>query len=143
MNQPIRHNHPSIETVDGTVERHGSSNRRRIRLPEEISVEESTVVRLILDGSEYHSQLQAVGGPGLAVVHVAETPRLARNPPTARNHLPGWIRERDLDVGRTVHVDIVDPGRLYGLRSPGEDGTYPSETHDGKLADIARNLDES
>lgn len=142
MPDRVPHDHPTVETIDGTLGRYGGTRRPEIRLPETDEIPTGEVVRLVLDGTEYRTKVerQTDGSPVLRGAY--ETPRLARNPGSATDALQPWVDERDLDFGRTVHLDVVDSGYKYGLRAPGESATYATtETPDDSLASIARDLD--
>ncbi|MFW5938198.1 MAG: DUF7112 family protein [Halanaeroarchaeum sp.] len=144
MPDRVPHDHPTVETIDGTLGRYGGTRRPEIRLPETDDIPTGDVVRLVLDGTEYRTKIerQTDGSPVLRGAY--ETPRLARNPGSATDALQPWVDERELDFGRTVHLDVVDSGYRYGLRAPGESATYATtETPDDSLASIARDLDGS
>ena len=137
--------HESVPTTDGTLARHGGTRRPEIRLSETSDADqfpESAVVRLVLDGSEYRTRL-ARSTDGAPVIRGAyETNELARNPGDGENGLPAWVDANELDVGRTVHVDVVEPEFKYGVRAPGETATYEAtEPPKSSLADIAESLD--
>ncbi|MFB6197751.1 MAG: hypothetical protein ABEI52_05700 [Halobacteriaceae archaeon] len=72
---------------------------------------------------------------------IRKTPELVRSA-DGTNLLHQWIDERDLGVGRTVHLDVIEPEFKYGLRAPGERATYEIGRPDQSLASIARELDE-
>lgn len=141
MTDRVSHDHPTIETVSGTVARYGGTNRPEIRVAETLSVEQGTVVRLVTGGAEYYTVVQSGESQRPVFRGAYPSPRTARNPGAATNHLVSWVEERDLEWGRTVHVDVVEPGFKYGLRGPGESTTYSTGRPDEGLADIARDLD--
>lgn len=141
MPDRIGHDHPTVETVPATLARYGGTTRPEIRLDAERSAEVGEIVRLVLDGTDYRSQVRSLGDGQRVLRGAYKTPRLARNPGSGTDFLEGWVRERDLEWGRTVLVDVIEPGYLFGLRAPGERATYtPGRPEDG-LADIARDLD--
>lgn len=143
MPDRVAHDHPTVETLDGTLGRYGGTRRPEIRLPETDAVSVGEVIRIVLDGSEYRTQIgrQSNGSPVINGAY--ETPRLARNPGSAADALQPWIADRNLDFGRTVHVDIVDPNYKIGLRAPGESATYTATgTPDDSLAAIAKDLED-
>lgn len=135
--------HESCTTYDATLERAGGTSRPEVRLPEAASEEfpEGDVVRLVLDSSEYRAQLRT-DTKGRPVIRGAyDTPDLARNPTGGENRLREWVDKKGLDVGRSVHVDVVESGFKYGLRAPGEEATYKaSQKPKDSLADIAKDL---
>ena len=143
MPDRVAHDHRTVETLDATLGRYGGTRRPEIRLPETDAVSVGEVIRIVLDGSEYRTQIERRTN-GLPVINGAyETPRLARNPGSAADALQSWVADRDLDFGRTVHVDIVDPNHKIGLRAPGESATYTTTARpDDSLAAIAKDLEE-
>ncbi|MFB6134194.1 MAG: hypothetical protein ABEJ55_04325 [Halanaeroarchaeum sp.] len=142
MPDRIAHDHPTVPTIDGTLRRYGGTHRPEIRLPADESIPRGDVVRLVLDGAEYRARI-AAGEDGTPRIRGAfQTPRLARDPGEATNHLGEWVDDRDLDVGRTVHLDVIDQGHAYGLRAPGESAFYDATSSpEESLADIAADLD--
>ena len=143
MPDRVTHDHPTIETLDATLGRYGGTHRPEIRLPPTDAVPTRTMIRVVLDETEYRSQIEA-GSDGVPVIRGAyETPRLARNPGTATDALKPWVDERNLEFGRTVHVDIIDAGHAVGLRAPGEAVTYASTSSPAdSLAAIAEDLED-
>jgi hypothetical protein len=137
--------HESVRTVSGTLARAGGTRRPEVRVTaaDSAAFPDDEVVRIVLDGTEYRSRL-ATRADGATVVRGAyESPAEARSPDQATNHLIEWVDDRDLDSGRTVHVDIVEPEFKYGLRAPGETATYhATEPPSSSLADIAASLDD-
>lgn len=136
----------AVTTVTGTLARAGGTRRQELRLPAETAVEfpADDVVRVVVDGTEHHTELQR-NADGEPVIRGAyETPSLARDPGGATDAFAAWVEDRDLEAGRSVHVDVVEPGFKYGIRAPGESATY--ETHEppsSSLTDIAKSLDDS
>ncbi|MFC3478926.1 DUF7112 family protein [Halobacterium litoreum] len=136
----------ALDTVVGTLARAGGTRRLELRLPadaaESFPVDE--VVRVVLDGTERRARLSSTGDDRPVVRGVYDTPRLARNPGDGENRLLAWVDDRDLEAGRSVHVDVVEPEFKYGIRAPGESATYDATgTPDSGLADIARSVEEN
>lgn len=137
MAERVSSDHPSVETVRATVERAGGTRRPEVRLPEgELDERPGGVVRLVVDDREYHAPVE--GG----TIHGAfDNARLARER-TGTNHLAEWIRDRGIDFGRSVLVDVVVPGERYGARLPGEEAVYAAvDPPSRSLRDIAERLD--
>jgi hypothetical protein len=136
----------TVPTVTGTLARAGGTRRRELRLPSAAADDfpAGEVVRVVVDGSEYHAQLQR-NTDGAPVIRGAyATPSLARDPGNATDAFTAWVDEHDLEAGRSVHVDVVEPGFKYGFRAPGESATYEAhEPPSSSLADIAKSLEES
>ncbi|MFB6072355.1 MAG: hypothetical protein ABEJ88_05230 [Halobacterium sp.] len=136
----------AVDTVDGTLERAGGTRRLEVRLPADASDDfpAGEVVRVVLDGTERRARFAATSAGEPAIRGVYDTPSQARNPGASENRLGEWVDDRDLEAGRSVHVDVVEPGFKYGLRAPGESATYAAtEPPDAGLADIAESLDQS
>jgi hypothetical protein len=132
--------HEALRTVRATVERSGPVDRPRVAVPDADAdaLPTDDVVRLVLDGSTYHVRPQTTGD-GVALTGAYDTPADARDPSSATDRLATWVAERDLDYGRTVHLDVVDEGFRYGLRAPGETAVYEDHGRpDEGLAAIAR-----
>lgn len=133
--------HESVESVAGSVERVGGTRRRQVVAPD-LEPPDDDVVRLDIDGTTYRAAVQVTGDGDLAFRSAHDSPSQARTG-AGTDHLPSFLDDHDLAVGRTVHVDVVDEGFRYGLRAPGQAATY--RTTGGprsSLADIARSLDE-
>lgn len=139
MAERVRHDHPTVDTIPAEVDRYGGTTRPEIRISRSLTVESGTVVRLVLAGSEYRARIELSGGNHV-IRGAYETPDQARAQGAGQNHLSDWVQEREIELGRTVHLDVVEPGFKYGLRTPGEEATYTSGRPDPELADIAREL---
>ncbi|MFB6086310.1 MAG: hypothetical protein ABEJ84_05840 [Halodesulfurarchaeum sp.] len=142
MPDRIAHDHPTVETIAARIERHGGTTRPEVVIEEPLEVEPETLVRLVLSGREYRARVEASDSGSVAFRHAARSPTGARSPGTGKNALTAWIETRELEIGRPLHLDVVDSGFRYGLRAPGEDVTYDVSRPDHSLAAIARNLDE-
>lgn len=142
MTDRIAHDHPTVTTIDGTLGRYGGTHRPEVRLPDVDALPRDEIARLVLDGVEYRARIVVDDDGSRRIRGAYETPRLARDPGSATNHLEQWFEDRSLDFGRTVHLDVIDSGHAYGLRAPGESAVYEATTSpDRSLADIAENLD--
>jgi hypothetical protein len=133
----VPHDHPSVDSHAGEVVRAGRVDRPCVRvsgapLP-------ADVVRLVLGGAEYHADVCDTRN-GAEVRGVYDTAAAARDR-AGENRLVGWVESRNLDYGRTVHLDVVDDGYRYGLRGPGEYATYErTGAPDDSLRSIAEDL---
>ena len=141
MADRIAFDHPTVRTVPATVERVGPTRRSSIHVSEHLDVEDGSVIRLVLSGSEYRAQVSVRADGTTELRGAFDTPRMARNPTDDENRLLEWIDERDLAFGRTVHLDVVETGYKYGLRAPGEEATYTTGRPDDGLAAIAEDLE--
>jgi len=145
MAQRVSSDHPSVTTVDATLSRNGRTDRPRVDVPAEYADQfpHDEVVRLALDGTQYRAEVRTeLASDGLRIMGAYDTPRLARNPGEGENRLAEWYRATDVDFGRTVHLDVVEEGFLYGLRIPGDRAVYEAtESPAESLASIARDLE--
>jgi len=142
---PERVTDDSVPTVVGTLTRAGGTRRLEIQLPADAADDDPAddVVRVVLDGAERRTQLARRPSGEPVVRGVYDTPSLARDPGSGENRLTAWVEAAGLDEGRSVHVDVVEPGFKYGVRAPGESATYDAfEPPSDGLADIARSLEE-
>lgn len=138
----IASDNPAIETLRATVARHGA-RRKRVELPDNADVPTDEVVRLVIEGTTYHAQVE--GGFADAGPHITgayETPAAARSS-DGTDHLGPWLDVENRSAGSTVLVDAVEPGFAYGLRAPGEETVYDAvEKPDESLAAIARDIED-
>lgn len=146
MSQRVPSDHSSVSTIDATLAQSGATNRPCI----EISADDAAafpaneVVRLVLDDTEHRSLLRSeLSGDGARITGAYDSPKLARNPGDGENRLVDWFDASNLSFGRTVHVDVVAEGFLYGVRSPGERAVYTvPDQPDDSLSSIADELEE-
>lgn len=144
MPDRVASDNPGVETVDATLARHGGTDRPKVTVPADAAADlPESVVRLVLDGSEYCARFAPpVTGDGLELRGAYDTPAAVRDPGDAPNRLVEWVDSVGLDASRTVHLDVVEPGFRYGLRAPGERAVYDATgTPDEGLAAIAERLD--
>jgi len=141
----IRSDSPSVETVRATVARSGGTRRPEVRLPADRpdglfpGDGSEAVVRVVLDGSEYHAPVANVSGT-TALRGAYDNARRARER-DGTDRLAEWIADRNLDFERSVLLDIVIPGEQYGLRAPGEEAVYAVRQGPANdLQDITRDL---
>lgn len=141
MADRIASDHPSVTTVDATVERAGRTDRPELVLPADTGqFPAGEVVRVLLDDTK-RARLDRSFDDEPVVRGVYDTPEQAREG-EGPNRLPDWLDEQGLDFGRTVHVDVVAEGFEYGLRAPGERRVYEAtETPDSGLAAIAKEVE--
>ena len=140
----IAHDNAAVRTVRATLARVGRTDRPRVDLPddEDDSFPAGEVVRVALAGHTRHARVHRGLDDGLELRAVYDNTRQARAD-DGTDRLPGWVADRDLDFGRSVLVDVVEPGFFYGLRGPSETAVYevPDQPDDG-LAAIARDLED-
>lgn len=141
-----------LAAIDATLVGHGAVGRPAIELPADAvrdggsttdgpTVPTDEVVRLVLSGSTRHVRFQSFAG-GVRATGGFDAPDLARSPGEGENRLREWVEDRDLATGRTVHLDVIQPGCAYGLRAPGESTVYDAVSKpDDSLASIAASLE--
>ncbi|MFW6447949.1 MAG: DUF7112 family protein [Halobacteriota archaeon] len=136
----VASDHPSVRTLRATVARHGG--RRRLDVADPEGLLEPGIVRAVVDDRTRFALVDLVAGTP-AVVGLFETVRSAEARAFDRDRLVAWLEAAERPPGRTVLVDVLEPGERIGLRRPGERTTYPVVGEpDGSLADIARSLEE-
>lgn len=138
----IAHDDDAVRTVRATLARAGRTDRPRVALPADAEdVFPTDTVRIILDGTTRSALIERSLDDGLEIRRIADNARQARAG-EGENRLPAWVADHGLDIGRSVLVDVVESGSLYGLRGPGESATYPlANGPDEGLASIARDLE--
>lgn len=117
-------NHPTVTTLRGRLARRGGTRRPAVEVPEveRDALPAGGTVRLVVGGSERHAPVGERGGTR-AILGAYDNARQARER-DGEDRLAGWVEARGLDFGRTVLVDVVEPGEVYGLRAPGEEAVY-------------------
>lgn len=134
----------AVDSVRATLARAGRTDRPKVTIPDEASdrFPEEDVVRLDLGGKTRHTRVERALDDTLELRGAYANARQAREG-DGENHLVTWADEKGLDFGRTVHLDVVDEGSVYGLRAPGERAVYTvPDSPDDSLADIARQTEE-
>lgn len=148
----------SVETLRATLARAGRTDRPKVELPESFDVPDGPV-RLVLDDHEYHACIELSLRDVPEIRGAYDTPRIARERATrsagdgpseersdsreraAENRLVEWVEDSGLGFDRSVLVDVVVPGQLYGLRTPGGHAVYEVSERDEGLASIAEEID--
>ncbi|PSQ26127.1 hypothetical protein BRD03_11380 [Halobacteriales archaeon QS_9_68_17] len=147
MADRVPSDHDSVHTVRAALATTGSTRRPRVEIPadEADRFPADEVIRLVVDGSEYHARIDTALTDDTRVVAGAyDSPRFARSPGDAPNRLLEWIDRADLAVGGSVLVDVVEAEFKYGVRDPGERVVYTAtESPDDSLASIAERLEDS
>lgn len=139
MPDRVPSDHPAVETVRVTLARRGRTGTRLVLPDEERFPAES--VRLALDGDVYHARIETGFDGDREITGAYDNARLAREREGA-NRLDEWRRSSNLEFGRSVLVDVVEPGYYYGVREPGDRTVYETvDPPDESLAAIARDLD--
>ena len=132
----------AVTTYRARLTRSGGTRRPCLRLPEDVAVTPGDIVRLVLDGTEYHATVEG-DADGTVVRGAYDNRRLARADGEGENRLVAWVRDTDRETGESVDLDEVTPGYLYGLRVPGRRAVYTvTEAPDSSLSAIAETLDD-
>lgn len=133
--------HASLTTYRAEVARSGGTRRPCLRLPDEVELDGSDLIRVILDGDEYHARVRA-DATGAFLRGAYDLKAEARDPAGAENRLVEWLRSAGRGPDSVVEFDEVVAGDCYGVRVPGERSVYRvRESPSGSLQDIAENLD--
>jgi hypothetical protein len=135
--------HASVTTYRAHLQRSGGTRRPCLRLPDGVAAADGDVVRLVLDGTEYHATVTS-DTKGRVVRGAYDNRRMARDREGA-NRLVEWADSVDRGPGDAVELDEVVAGTLYGVRVPGVRTVYTAtETPRDSLRSIADSLrDES
>ncbi|MFB6101514.1 MAG: hypothetical protein ABEJ73_03000 [Haloplanus sp.] len=131
----------AVTTYRARLARSGGTRRPCLRLPDEVELDAGTIIRLVLDGDEYHAPVES-DSEGRLLRGAYDNRRLARTDREGANRLVEWARAADREVGQSVEFDAVTPGYLYGVRVPGRRTVYSvTRQPDSSLSSIAENLD--
>jgi hypothetical protein len=141
VTERVPSDHPSVTTHRAHLERSGGTRRPCLRVPEAAALDADDVVRLVLDGHEYHAVVTG-DSRGLVVRSAHDNRRMARER-DGENRLVEWASQADRGPGDAVEVDEVVPGTLYGVRVPGHRAVYTAtEAPRDSLSAIAESLEE-
>ncbi|NHN48348.1 hypothetical protein G9464_12170 [Halostella sp. JP-L12] len=145
MADRVPSDHDSVHTVRAVLATAGSTRRPRVEIPadEADRFPADEVVRLVVDGTEYHARVETALTDDTRVVAGAyDSPRFARSPGDATNRLLEWIESADVSVGGSVLLDVIEDEFKYGVRQSGERVVYEAtESPDDSLASIAEQLE--
>jgi len=119
--------HPSVTTLRGTLVRRGGTRRPAVDVSRDDrdALPTGGTVRLVLDGRQRHAPV-GERGETRAFLGAYDNARRARER-DGPDRLAEWAEEHGIDFGRSVLVDVVEPGEAYGLRAPGEEAVYEVE----------------
>jgi hypothetical protein len=141
MNERVPSDHEAVDTHRVPIEAVGRTGRPRVIFPDDVGLNDGDAVVLALDGDDYDARVETTLDGDLAVTHVADNRRLARER-DGENRLAEWVEDTNVTVGGSAHLDVVTDGHQYGLRTPGTRVVYTAtEAPDSSLSDIASNLD--
>ncbi|AWB27702.1 DUF7112 family protein [Halococcoides cellulosivorans] len=140
MSERIPCDHASIESHRVTVERVGR-RRPAIPIPDAVDLAVGDRCVVSLGGTETHAVVESDVEDAPRITAVGETRADAGEGPSGR--LADWLDSVDVQIGRSVTMDVVTPGYKIGLRPPGESVTYQTrDPPDRSLDSIARDLSE-
>ena len=124
MADRVGSDHPSVTTLRGRLVRRGGTRRPAVEVPEaeRESLPAEGTVRLVLDGRTRHAPVVERSGTR-ALGGAYDNARRARER-VGTDRLAEWVDGASVEFGRSVLVDVVEPGELYGLRLPGETAVY-------------------
>lgn len=133
---------PAVTSARVDLTTSGATDRPTVRIPPDADVvPPADVLRLVLDGTEYHAPFErALTGEAIEVSGAYDTPSLARER-DGENRLRAWVEAADVRIGGSVLLDEVTPEFKYGLRAPGERAVYEATAApDDSLSSIAEDL---
>ncbi len=133
--------HASVRTERAKVERSGGTRRPCLRLPDSLDLEGGDLLRLVIDGDEYHARVRG-DSSGLLLRGAYDFRSEAKNPGRAENRLVAWLQQAGCQPDDPLDLDVLEAGERYGLRLPGERVVYTdTSSPDGSLQNIAEDLD--
>ena len=141
MSDRVASDGDAVTTYRARLARSGGTRRPCLRLPDDVAVDAGDLIRLVLDGTEYHARVEG-DAEGALIRGAYDNRRLARADGEGSNRLVEWVRGTDRETGQSVDLDEVTPGYLYGVRVPGRRAVYTvTRQPDSSLSSIAEGLD--
>jgi hypothetical protein len=142
MADRIASDNDSVSSHRLTLETAGRTSRPRLELPTDLAVDDGDVVRLTLDGGEYHARVQQALDGALELRGAFDNPRLAKSDDGV-DRLAEWVDDSDVGAGRSVLLDVLTEGYHFGLREPGARVVYTvRDPPDESLSSIAESIEE-
>lgn len=142
MTDAVPSDHPAVDSHRVELSSVGSTGRPQLMVPSGLSCREDDFVRLVVDGTPAHAQIESTLSGELTIRGAYANKRLARTG-DGTDLLAEWLDEHGFDPGRTLVLDVLTDGYAYGVRIPGERLVYPTfEKPDSSLSDIAESLGE-
>jgi hypothetical protein len=141
----IPSDHDAIESLRGTLEGVGRTDRPKVTLPTDAAdrLPADEVVRVVIDGRTCHTRVQLDFDDQPELRGAFDSPTLARSPGDGTDRLAEWVADADVQFGGSVLVDVVAEGHTYGLRAPGTRTVYEAvDPPDEGLASIARDVED-
>lgn len=141
MTEKIASDHDAVETHRASLAAVGRTDRVQVALPENLSLDREDVIWLALDGEGGYARVAETLDGQPVIRHVATNRRQAREG-DGDDRLGPWVDHAGLSPGDSIHLDVIEAGVAYGLRTPGTRVVYaPPGRPDASLADIARDLE--
>lgn len=143
MADRIASDHPTIDSIRAEVVRHGG-RRRRLKVPasERTVVPGDGVIEVIVDERTCFARCQEIRDQP-AIVGLYDTMAAAKDEVTGSDWLVNWLDDNGHSIGSSVLLDVLQPGKRIGLRSPGDRAVYDvPQSPDNSLAEIARDLSD-
>ena len=142
MSDRVASDGDAVTTYRARLARSGGTRRPCLRLPDDVAVDAGDLIRLVLDGTEYHARVEG-DAEGALIRGAYDNRRLARADGEGSNRLVEWVRGTDRETGQSVDLDEVTPGYLYGVRVPGRRAVYTvTRQPDSSLSSIAEGLED-
>lgn len=133
--------HASVLTERAQVERSGGTRRPCLGLPDSLDLDSGDLIRLVLDGDEFHARVQA-DSSGTLLRGAYDFRSEAKEPGRAENRLVDWLHQEGREPDDALDLDVLEAGQRYGLRLPGERVVYnDTSSPGGSLQNIAEDLD--
>lgn len=141
MSDRVASDGDGVTTYRARVARSGGTRRPCLRLPEAVDLDGADLIRLVVEGTEYHAPVTS-DADGRLLRGAYDNRRLARSEREGENRLVAWLLAIDRDPGQSVEFDEVTPGYLYGVRVPGDRTIYEvTRQPDSSLSAIAEDLE--
>lgn len=142
MADRVSSDNDSVSSHRLTLETVGRTSRPRLELPADLAIDDGDVVRLTLDGREYHARVQQALDGTLELRGAFDNPRLAKSD-DGEDRLAEWAEDSDVEPGRSVLLDVLAAGYHFGLREPGQRVVYTvRDPPEDSLSSIAESLEE-
>jgi len=124
MGERVASDNQAIDSLRGRHVRRGGTRRPAVAVPtdQQDILPTGGTVRVIVDGTTRFAPVGARGDTR-AILGAYDNARRARER-EGTDRLAEWVAARELELGRSVAVDVLEPGEAFGLRVPGEDAVY-------------------
>lgn len=126
MADRVGSDNPTVTTVRATLVRRGGTRRPAVEVSSagDVPAPDDDQVRLSIDGRWRRAPVRVDEGTW-TLLGAFDNARMARER-DGTDRLVAWVEAEGFSIGRSVLVDVVEPGAAYGLRAPGEEAVYES-----------------